>query len=224
MKREVSREKALPAFRLDIDDLEVLQYKLLDLFIGESKKHISIEMRFSRETLEFQNADEIRCNKGLRGRVTEFCIYVSQGNQRLSVRSGGILDPKPYVRATSSSEAWCAGAIETAFSFLHSRRQWYFWFVSWRIGLILVVLGNIPLLAKLILPKAMHLQGIALNGWFLMVLALAVLYCSKGSLLPSASIIITREDGFLRRNIGELSLFVAIASAVLTMIGLLSGK
>jgi len=48
------------------------------------------------------------------------------------------------------------------------------------------------------------------------------LYFAKGTLLPSASIIITQEDSFLRRHIGELSLLVAIASAILTVVGMVS--
>lgn len=84
--------------------------------------------------------------------------------------------------------------------------------------------SNIPLLAKLLLPKSMQLQGIALSSWLLMLLTLAVLYFAKSSLLPTASIIITQEDSFIRRHIGELSLIVALASAVITVVGILSGK
>jgi hypothetical protein len=224
MKREVSREKALPAFSLDLDDLELLRERLLDLFSQENTVICSIDLKLKRESLEFTNVEELRSYKGLRGRVTDFRLSIFQLGQRVSVRSGYLLDSKPYVSATSSSEAWCAGAIETASSFLHSKRQWYFWFVSWPIAPILVVFGNIPLLARMLLPRTMHIQGMALGSWSLMMIALVVLYFTKGSLLPSASIIITREEGFLRRHIGELSLLVAIASAVLTVIGLLSGK
>ena len=56
------------------------------------------------------------------------------------------------------------------------------------------------------------------------MVVLLLLYFKKSSLLPSASIIITQEDSFLRRHIGELSLLVAIASAVLTVIGMVNGK
>ena len=224
MKREVSREKALPAFKLDIDDVELLQKRLLELYSGVDTPRCWIELKFKRETLEFANVDELRGYKGLRGRVTDFSLYAFQGDKRVSIRTGGILDPKPYIRATSSSEAWCAGAIETVNSFLLSRRQWYFWFISWPIGLILVFLSNVPFLAKLLLPKTMHIQGIALSSWLLVLLTLAVLYFSKSSLLPTASIIITQEDSFIRRHIGELSLIVAVASAVLTVVGILSGK
>jgi hypothetical protein len=224
MKREVSREKALPAFSLELDDLELLQDRLLELFSQESTVSCSIDLKLKRETLEFTNVEELRSYKSLRGRVTDFRLLIYQRGQSVSVRSGYLLDSKPYVSATSSSEAWCAGAIETASSFLQSKRQWYFWFVSWPIALILVIFGNTPLLVRLLLPKTMHIQGMALGSWALMMLALCVLYFTKGSLLPSASIIITPEEGFLRRNIGELSLLVAIASAVLTLIGLFSGK
>ena len=70
----------------------------------------------------------------------------------------------------------------------------------------------------------MQIQGIALSSWLLMLLTLAVLYFARSSLLPTASIIITQEDSFIRRHIGELSLTVALASAILTVVGILSGK
>jgi hypothetical protein len=224
MKREVSRDKYLPAFSLDLDDLQLLLSRLLPLFSENDTIYSSIELELRRETLEFKNVEEIREYNGLRGRITNFRFYLSQGEKKISVRSGLILDSRPSVRTSSSNEAWCAGAVETVSSFVQSRRQWYFWFVSWPIVLILVVFGNLPLLAKVVLPKAMHLQGMAYYSWLLLMLALLFLYFAKGSLLPSASIIITREDGFLRRHIGELSLLVAIGSAVLTVIGMVGGK
>jgi hypothetical protein len=61
-------------------------------------------------------------------------------------------------------------------------------------------------------------------SWILLMVVLLLLYFKKSSLLPSSSIIITQEDSFLRRHIGELSLLVAIASAVLTVIGMVNGK
>lgn len=224
MKREVSRDKYLPAFSLDLDDLELLLSRLLSLFSEDGSMYSSIKLQLKRETLEFKNVQEIREYNGLRGRITNFRLYLSQGDKRISVQSGLILDSRPSVQTSSSNEAWCAGAVETVSSFIQSRRQWYYWFVSWPIALILVVFGNIPLLARLLLPKVMHLQGMAYFSWILLMVVLLLLYFKKSSLLPSASIIITQEDSFLRRHIGELSLLVAIASAVLTVIGMVNGK
>jgi hypothetical protein len=224
MKREVSRDKNLSAFSLDLSDLELLLNRLRPLFSDEDTIYSSIKLELKRESLDFENVEEIRLYNGLKGRFTKFRFYLSQGDKRVSVHSGLFLDSRPSVSATSSNEAWCAGAIETVSSFVQARRQWYFWFVSWPIGLILIVFGNIPMLAKTLLPKAMHLQGITFYSWLFLMLSLVFLYFTKSSLLPYASIVITQEDSFLRRHIGELSLLVVIASAVLTVIGIFSGK
>ena len=160
----------------------------------------------------------------MKGQIKNFNLYLFQfpGDKSISVQSGLLLDSRPSVSTSSSDEAWCAGAVETVSSFIHSRRLWYFWFVSWPIGLIFFAFSSIPLLAKVLLPRAFHLQGLALYSWAFLVLVLMFLYFAKGTFLPSASIIITQEDSFLRRHIGELSLLVAIASAILTVVGMVS--
>lgn len=222
MKREVSRDKYLPAFALNIDDLEILLSRLLTLFNEVDTIYTSIKPDLRRETLIFKNVEEIRENNGLRGQIKNFSLYLSQDDKSILVRSGWLLDSRPSVSTSSSNEAWCAGAVETISSFFQSKHQWYFWFVSWAIGPISIAFSSIPLLAKVLLPRAFHLQGLALYSWTLLVIVLMFLYLAKDSLLPSASIIITQEDSFLRRHSGELSLLVAIVTVILTVIGMVT--
>ena len=225
MKREVSRDKYLPAFSLDLDDLELLLSRLLSLFSEDGSMYSSIQLQLKRETLEFKNVQEIREYNGLRGRITNFRFYLSQGDKRISVRSGLILDSRPSVQTSSCNEAWCAGAVETVTSFIQPRREWYFWLYSWPITPILIVFGIILLLVKVLLPKAVHLQAMTYYSLLISLnVALLFLFFLKSSLLPSASIIITQEDSFLRRHIRELGLLVAIAAVVLTVIGMVNGK
>jgi hypothetical protein len=66
MKREVSRDKYLPAFSMDLDDLELLLSRLLSLFSEDGRMYSSIQLQLKRETLEFKNVQEIREYNGLR--------------------------------------------------------------------------------------------------------------------------------------------------------------
>ncbi len=66
MKREVSREKALPAFSIEIGDLELLWGRLLALFDKPEDVYGSIDITLPSESLEFNNIDELKEYSALR--------------------------------------------------------------------------------------------------------------------------------------------------------------
>ena len=110
------------------------------------------------------------------------------------------------------------------YSFTQSHRLWYHWFVSAPIGWLFVIFANIPTIALLVLPKGQSLEKPVFAGWLAVTITLGILYFARTKLLPSSVIVVTREEGFVRRNAAELSLLVAIVSAVLTVIGWFFGK
>lgn len=89
---------------------------------------------------------------------------------------------------------------------------------------MLIVFANAPTVASLFLPKGQSLPKPIFMAWLSITITLVILYFARGKLLPSALLIVTREEGFIRRHIGELSLLVAITSAVLTVVGWFFGK
>jgi hypothetical protein len=219
MKREVSRESALPAFSLEIGDLELLWGRLLALFDKPGDVYCSIDIKLPSESLEFKNISELKEYSALLGRITKFRLWLSQGGRRISIRSASFLGTRPEVSATADSEAWCAGAVETVRSFTQANRLWYSWFVSAPIGWIFVVFANIPNIASVFLPKGEPLDRPVFATWLSITITIAILYLVRGKLLPSSVLVVTPQDGFIRRHLGELSLLVAIVSAILTVLG-----
>ena len=219
MKREVSREKALPAFALEIGDLELLSGRLLALFDKPDDVYGSIDITLPSESLEFKNINELKEYSALRGRITKFDFQLSQDGRRVSVRSSSFLGSRPEVRASADSEAWCAGAIETVYSFMQANKLWYSWFVSAPIGWMFLVFANIPIIASLFLPKGQSLDKPVFAAWLSITITLGILYLVRSKLLPSSILVVSREEGFIRQHVGELSLLVAIISVILTVVG-----
>lgn len=220
MKREVERERKLPAFSIDIGELETLLDRLVSLFDKDENIYSSIDIILPTEKLEFKNVEELKQYRGLKGSISKFSIWVSSGaGRRVSIRKSGILASQAEVSATGESEAWCAGAVETVYSFFQSYKLWYRWFVSAPLGWALFILINIPNLAMILLPKG-AIGKPALIGWLATVATLSFLYIFKGKLFPSATIRITKEESFIRRNSAELGLAIALLSVILTVVGI----
>lgn len=212
MKRDVERRKKLPAFSLGIGELEILWKRLLALFENPDKVHGQIEITLPTETLKFDNLEELKRYTQLRGRIMNFSIYVSQGSRRIYIPSrSGIFRPDPTeVSATAENEAWCAGAVDTVYSFLQSHKVWYHWFVSAPLGWIFIVFINALSIANLFFPKETVYQKPIVVPWLTITLALAILYVTKGKLLPWSTLRISEEESFIRRHIGEISLIVSL--------------
>lgn len=224
MKREVERERELPAFALSVGELEVLWMRLAALFDDPTDINAYIHIRIPSEQLEFDSIEELRQYKRLPIRVTEFTVRLFKNGRSVIIYSGRFLNTKSKVSATSETEAWCAGAIDTVFSFVQSHKLWYNWFVSAPIGWILIFLIYIPWAVLLFMPKGSQIDSVIVFGWLGAVSALLLLYFGRERLLPSAVLKISESDGFVRKHVAELSLVIAIVSVILTIIGLVITK
>lgn len=219
MKREVERERELPAFSVTVGELEVLWQRLALLFDDPSNLYASIDVRLPSEQLEFANVEELRQYEHLPPQITDFTIRLSQKGRSVRIRSGRLLTAKANVSATSETEAWCAGAIDTVYSFLQSHKLWYSWFVSAPIGWLLFFVSNMPGPVLLLMPKDGKIDRIVVFGWLGAFITLFLLYFGRERLLPSGVLRVSATTGFVRRYVAELSLAIAIVSAILTIIG-----
>lgn len=225
MKREVKREKRLPAFSIGIDELGILWTRLIALFDDSQEIYSTIKISLPSEELEFDTIEELKQYPQLKGKITKFSLRLSQiGTRNISIRSNSFLNSQSEVSACADNEAWCAGAIETTFSFLQAHKLWYHWFVAAPIGWLLMVLGNAPTIAGLLLPKGEVIDRFLYAGWLAITLSIAIPYFGKSKFLPASVIRITDEEGFIRKHGIELSLFIAVVSAVLTVIGWFVGS
>ncbi|WP_029934686.1 hypothetical protein [Thiomicrospira pelophila] len=219
MKREVEREKNLPAFELDIVELGVLVDRLVALFDNPDSVRCSIDFKLKNEFLEFDSVEEIKNYKELKGKVNGFVVRISRGDKVVSIRTYSFIRSLVTVSAKADNEAWCAGAIETVYSFISSHRTWYYWFVKWPLGTMLLAMVLVPtVLATLGYEDVLKNEALS-TAWLLLVLFLWLIFISSGRLLPVATLRITNEDGFIRRRAPELSLAIALLTTVLTVAG-----
>lgn len=225
MKREVERKQQLPAYSVTLDQLDVLIDRLRALFTEPQDVRCSIDIRLKSEKLSFDSVSELKAYPALKGRATEFAIWVSQSPRRIWISSAGVLfDSRSSVNAQGESEGWCAGAIETVLSFVHPHKLWYHWFVSAPIGWILLAVAYLPAVYFSFLPKGSIVEKTVVAGWVGATVTLFVLWLGRSRLLPASVLRITDDESFIRRHGPELSLLIALASAVLTIVGWFVGK
>lgn len=220
MERTVERERKLTAFEIDLGDLEALVQRLYQLFREEDYIVCKIDIPLKQEYLSFKSVQEIKEYGLLKGRINKFYIRIFDHHCRsISIRSGGEIIFLSSVSVSSESEAWCAGAIETISSFLHTRRVWYHWFITWPFTLLALILVGIPYAFEKYAQKDVLQNKPFAIGWLIILILFFILSLAKGKLLPAATLNISNEEGFLRRRAPELTLVIALLSAVLTIIG-----
>lgn len=219
MNRHVERRRNLPAFSIGLGELEVLWNRMIAVFGPGEPDGAQIKISLPSEALEFRTPDELRNYAELKGRVTKFSLHFYQGRRILNVFPGSLVNPVPSVFAQGETEAWPAGAVEVVYSFLRSHRLWYHWFVSSLTIVPIFVLTLASSAALVLLPKSPPFPLWIVLAWFLTLTALNLLHLARAILLPSSVLRITNEESFVRRHIAELSLALALLSAVLTLVG-----
>jgi hypothetical protein len=219
MNRRVERRRNLPAFSIGLGELEVLWNRIIAVFGPGEPDGALIKISLQSEELEFRMLDELHNNAELKGRVTKFSLHFYQGRRILNVFPGSLFNAVPFVFAQGETEAWCAGAVEVVYSFLQSHRLWYHWFVSWAVGIFISVLLFASSALALLLPNSPPFPRWIVLAWLSSLVALSVLHLARAILLPSSVLRVTNEEGFFRRHVAELSLVVALISAVLTVVG-----
>lgn len=84
MKREVEREKKIPAFSIGVADLEVLWDRIISLFDKEEDVYGAIDINLPREKLEFKDVEELKQYSGFKGRITKFfALAIAKGKANI---------------------------------------------------------------------------------------------------------------------------------------------
>jgi len=227
VKKQVNRERKLPAFSLSTGELEVLWSRLRKLFDDPADIYVRIQIRLPSEQLEFANFEELKQYPHLPSRVTNFDIWLSQNERHITIRSQWRLGSRATVSATAESEAWCAGAIETVFSFVQSYKLWYSWFLSTPVFWVLNLMANAPVVALMstgdrlerVHPFLAEHPVVVFIGWPGAFFTLLLLWFANERLLPSAVIRISDSEGFVRKHAVELQLTLAAVSIIVVVIG-----
>lgn len=219
VRREVSRKRVLPTFRIDVAELQLLWDRLLDLFAEKDKVLASITVELGNEKFDFERPSDLLTCSDLPATVKNFSLYLSHAGRRVTIGASSFVAARPEVRATGDTEAWCAGAVETAAAFLDRHRVWYHWFLVAPVGWLLLLCTYGVMFGSIFAPKDLKLPPTVAVGWATLTVVLLVLFFSRAKLLPVCSLEVRNEPSYLRRYAGELTLIVAVVSAVLTVVG-----
>ena len=169
MKREVNRERRLPAFRIDVADLGVLWQRCVALFARPEDVRAHCIVTLPGETLKFQSLEEITAFKELPTQCTRFELWFHQDSRHVAVLPASLFGSHPSVSAGGESESWCAGAVESVHSFLSNHKATYNWFATAPYGWLLFLFGNIAPIALFLAAKASFVEPVlprlALYGW-----------------------------------------------------------
>ncbi len=224
MKREVSRDRNIPAFRIALADLGALLERLEPLF-PEGKFSPTVTISLKNEELKFDTIAEIAAFKGLPAQVTTFKLWIYGGaGKSLSLRTGSFFGASTTVSASADNEAWCAGAVEVVWQFLQPYRLWYGPLRGWPLNVTALVGVNFPTFLSIFGIKSISQSPLLLAAWAVASLALGALFAGKNRLLPPAILQIAKEESVLRRYMPELTLLVAVLALVLTIVGWFVGK
>jgi hypothetical protein len=222
MKREVSRARKIPAFKMALADLGALLVRLTPLFDG-GKFSPTITISLKNEELRFESFEELSAFTGLPTQITSFRVWINAGDKTLSLYSSGFMSGAS-VSASADNEAWCAGAVEVVWQFLQPYRLWYGWFRGWPLNITALISPNFPLILYILGVIPVTQSPLFWGAWLTACVVLGALYLWKNRLLPPAVLQVSTEESSLRRHLPELTLLVAIVSLVFTIVGWFVGK
>ena len=190
------------------------------VFDSATQVTTSIEFSMPDEKFQFDSIDELKSYRQIKGRVTNFAIRISQGNKKLSVRTGGLFSTVPTVKAEADTEIWCAAALEAVENLIRANKVWYGWFVYWPLGTIQFLLAIAPWVIYWFYPPINEAPTAAYLTWFVVLLLLSIITYPNNKLLPPAAITFTNELGFIRRYGAEIGLVLGLVSIVLGLLSL----
>lgn len=218
MKREVEREIRLPAFALQLGELELLWQRMQQLFESADPKKEAIDFSLPSERLHFDSLEELKAYTQIRGRVTNFTLTISQRNTSVTVKTGGLFSNVPTLKVEGDSDIWCAGAVEAVMSVIMRNRLWYWWLIRAPITLLFLLAALAPTLYNWVISKELKMSAPVAIAWLSVVLALGFISFTKEKLLPTAALIFTNDLGFVRKYGAEIGLALGVISLLASLL------
>jgi hypothetical protein len=121
------------------------------------------------------------------------------------------------LKVQGDSDVWCAGAIEAVVHVVRQRRVWYFWLVRFPFTPVFFLLGVLPWIKAGPFSTYPDIPSSLLLSWITITSLFGYFSFFKDRLLPVASIVFTREMGFVRKYGSELGLLLGVISLVLSV-------
>lgn len=223
MKREFSRERNLPAFRIDHDQLELLWTRLFESLGegGDVFTYSVLTVHSKHEKLTFNSIAEF-VDADLNQTVDNFSLSLRREDKYIYMRSGNRFSYFSSINATGPSVAWCAGVVETAVLIAQSNKRWYSGMMSLPLGILIVILFNLPFavnVASMKWPAVASLSNRpALIAWGAALASLFFIWLFRSKLMPSALITHDHDETLVRKYAPEIAIVLALISAVLSVV------
>ena len=212
MKREIEREVRLPAFALQVGELELLWQRMHQMFEPGSIGKESIDLSLPSERLHFDSLEELRSYKQMRGRVTNFSLRIVASSTSITLKTGGLFSNIPTLKVEGDSDIWCAGAVEAVMSVVQRNRTWYWWLVRAPLATLFFLASVGPYFYNWVTPGIVKVSVPLVIAYVSLVFTLGFLFLTRDKLLPTATLVFTNDLGFIRKYGAELGLVLGLIS------------
>lgn len=217
MQREVRREKTLPTFAVNVSELELLYQKAIPLFNSLEKITFYLNAEFPSETISFHSINELKNYSEHYKKTNKFSLTLRQNNKVITILNGTqnfSLLSSPRVIALSDNEAWCAGAVETIYSFIKLRRQWFHWLAIAPIwALFMVFVPALLMVDSLFNIKISRMISSFQSLVFFLIVSIFIWVQPR--YFPSNILIFIEEDNFIKRNVAQLTLLATVLGIII---------
>lgn len=231
MIRQVSQDRLVDPYSLDIDELRAFSEKVSARFDGPYRVRITVMA--SNEEFKFDGVEEMYDCRDLPDYMHKFRMYFSSKDSDHScfVFSSDEGCHRCGLSAQADSEGWCADVIETAASLLQRHRTWYFFLFR---PSFFIILGTLFLPVVYVIARSLGIASdspIDLVGTLVLALLLEgnlfFLFLMFSGLSPPTATIRReghRKHGYKWIQVGTLIVgaITALAAVVAAISGLLS--
>lgn len=218
MKREIERTASLPIIEIDLAELSVLIEKLVAQFSDPAKASVTISVQIDNEKVSVKSVAELQSAHDLPARVAKFSISIWEDpagpNRHVNVSSSPLASNTPRVAATGESEAWAAGAIETARVFFARHRRSLHWASGIPMGFIMFMATMVMIGTGLQAWKASHWIPWSWAAGYLAIFSLNLLYPR----LAQCQLVLRDTENPLTRALPALGFVVALASLIVAIL------
>lgn len=221
MKKIIESSKNLPAFSMNVKEFESFWQLLQNLLKNEKDQvAMSIDVKLKKEKIEFKSIEEFIAYKEFSDNLTDFHIYASSGEKRISIFTSNFINRIATIVVKSDEALWATVTCETIQAYLANHKVWYNWIVKLPLIRALATFIFIAMIVGFNVPKDYkfsHLIGYSLIGVYLTLLVLSGV---RDKFLPGAKLIVINDEVFYKKYVTELTLGLALISVILAAIAI----
>ncbi len=226
MQKEVKREKRLPAFTINVDELELFYLKFIPLFNSSEKVTFYLNAEFPSEAISFHSINELKNYSEHYKKTNKFSLTLRQNDKVILILNSAknfSLVSSPKVIALGDNEAWCAGTVETVYSFIKLRKQWFHWLAIAPIWALFMVFVPALLMVDILFDVKIYSMISSFQSLIFCLLVIVLIWIQPIA-FPSSTLIFVEEDSFIKKNVAELTLFATVLALIIALLQMYLNK